>query len=64
MTERSVSNERIESAARELLDETERMFYEDLESNKFLPHLFRAINNMRFELNMKTLVLTAEEKDV
>lgn len=61
---RSMSDERIESAAKELLDETERMFYKELEDDRFLPALFRTINNMRFELNMKKLVLTVEEKHV
>ena len=57
-----MSDKQIESASRQLLDECERIFFQDLEENKFLPHLFKAINNMRLELGIKKLVLTTVDE--
>lgn len=54
--------ERIESAATHLLDEAERTYYMSLDEDRHLPHFLRAINNLRFELGKKKLILTVKEE--
>ena len=60
---RIVTNESLERATRQLLDESERMLFADLDENKFLPHLFRAVNLVRKELGMKQLRLDVREEE-